>query len=199
MKLTKPRSIATTVFILLFAGLAPAPAAAHPMPGVGDFYAGMLHPITTVEFVLPLVALSLLAGQQARTSAIAMLITVPVSLFVGAVVGLLAPVPTAVSSVNLAAMTAVGLIVATGCPLPSVVATGLSVMPAAAVGWANGAEINGQMSALRFIAGLVLVGFLLIAYGIGAARRLQAPWMRVGFRVLGSWIAAIGLLVQSLK
>lgn len=51
--------------------LSPVLAVAHPMAGVGDFYAGMLHPLTAIEFVLPMVALSLLAGQQGRDAAIA--------------------------------------------------------------------------------------------------------------------------------
>jgi urease accessory protein len=191
--------IATGSLIALLIAISPAPAAAHPMPGVGDFYAGMLHPITTLEFVLPLIVLSLLAGQQRRASAIAILVTVPATLLAGALAGVLVPLPPAVSSVNVIAIIIVGLIVAMARPLPGVVATVLSGIPAAAVGWANGVEIDNQMSAWRFIAGLVLIGFLLVVYGIGAARRLQAPWMRFGFRVLGSWIAAIGLLVQSLK
>jgi urease accessory protein len=191
--------IATGSLIALLIAISPAPAAAHPMPGVGDFYAGMLHPITTLEFVLPLIVLSLLAGQQRRASAIAILVTVPATLLAGALAGVLVPLPPAVSSVNVIAIIIVGLIVAMARPLPGVVATVLSGIPAAAVGWANGVEIDNQMSAWRFIAGLVLIGFLLVVYGIGAARRLQAPWMGFGFRVLGSWIAAIGLLVQSLK
>ena len=46
------------------AGLLPAPALAHaPLAGGGDFYAGLLHPLTDLPAILPLLALALLAGR----------------------------------------------------------------------------------------------------------------------------------------
>ena len=177
----------------------PAAASAHPMQGVGDFYAGMLHPLTTVEFLLPMIALGLLAGQQSRTSAIAMLATFPVSLAIGAALGIPVHLPSIVAWVNLGSMAALGLLVAAARPLPSSAAAGLSVLLGLSVGLANGAELGGQVSAYRFVPGLALAGLILVTYGVGCVRRLRAPWMRIGFRVIGSWIAAIGILVLSLK
>lgn len=97
-----------------------------------------------------------------------------------------------------AAMMFLGGTVALGRPLPVISAVAIAMPPAAVVGWSNGAEVDAQMSAWRFITGLLLVGAMLVAYGVGLLSRFQAPWIRVGCRVLGSWIAATGVLAQSL-
>jgi len=177
----------------------PAAAFAHPMQGVGDFYAGMLHPLTTIEFLLPMIALSLLAGQQRRTSAIAMLVTFPVSLAIGTVAGMPIHLTPIAGWIDLWSMAALGLLVAAARPLPPGVAAALSMLLGLSIGLANGAELAGEVSPYLFVPGLALGGLMLVTYGIGCVRRLREPWMRIGFRVVGSWIAAIGILVLSLK
>jgi urease accessory protein len=174
-------------------------ASAHPMPGVGDFYAGMLHPATTIEFLLPIIALSLLAGQQTSKSAIAMLGAFPVSLAIGAALGVLDHLPSLVEWINLASMAVLGLLVAIGRPLLPILSVGLVALLGLTIGLANGADIGGQISPYRFIPGLAFAGLLLVTYGVGCVRRLKAPWMRIGFRVVGSWIAAVGILLLALK
>jgi len=52
---------------------------------------------------------------------------------------------------------------------------------------------------MRYIPGLSLAGFLLAAYGIGCVRAVRVPWGLIGFRVLGSWISAVGILFLGLK
>jgi urease accessory protein len=179
--------------------LCPATVLAHPMRGVGDFYAGMLHPITAIEFALPMLALSLLAGQQARKTAIGILLTFPAVLAVGAFLALLAPIPRHLGLVNIGSMAVLGVLVALGRPLPSILALGLSVVLGLTIGWANGAEITVQISPFRFVPGLALVGLLLVTYGVGFVRRLKKPWMLIGVRVVGSWIAAVGILALGLQ
>lgn len=178
---------------------APTEAAAHPMPGVSDFYAGMLHPVTAIEFLLPMIALSLLVGQQRRKLAIAMLVSFPVSLAVGAALGVLRLSPATVGQINLGSIAVLGLLVAAARPLPPVLGVTLSTVLGLTVGIANGAELGGQVSSYRFVPGLVLAGLMLVTNGAGCVRRWQAPWTRIGFRVAGSWIAAIGIMILSLK
>lgn len=178
--------------------LAPASASPHPIPGVGGFYAGMLHPLTAIEFLLPMIALSLLAGQQSRESAIAILVTFPLSLAAGASLGIPSRVPSIVAWVNLRPMAVLGLLVAAR-PLPPSVAADVGTLLGLTIGLADCAELGGQVSPWRFIPGLALAGLLLVTYGIGSVRRLSAPWIRIGFRVIGSWIAAVGILVLSLR
>ena len=195
----KPSRTATVALVPLLVNSWPTVVSAHPMTGVGDFYAGMLHPLTTIEFALPLIALSLLAGQQGRTTAIYMIATIPFTLAFGALLALVVPMPDSLQYVNVGSMVVLGVVVTTAPALPATVVLALGAVPAATIGLANGAELGGQVSVGRFIPGLALAGFMLVTYGVGCARRLHAPWMRMGFRVLGSWIAAVGILSLGLK
>ena len=94
------------------ATLSPLPAFAHPMRGVGDFYAGMLHPVVTMETVLPMVALSLLAGQQRRKTAIHLLAAFPAALIVGALLASLRDAPSSLGVVQLILTAGFGILVA---------------------------------------------------------------------------------------
>lgn len=178
--------------------LVPSAAHAHPMPGVSDFYAGMLHPIVTVEFVIPLVALGLLAGQQGRGTALALLLAVPMALVVGAAAGLGWSAPFPVPWLNNLSIVMCGIALAGAWLLPRPVAVAIGVLPALTVGWLNGAEIDESMSAFRFVGGVALVGFIVIVCGVGGLRRLEVFWKDMAVRVLGSWIAAVGILVLGL-
>lgn len=183
----------------LLALAVPAAADAHPMAGVGDFYAGMLHPLTTVEHVLPLAALGLLAGQQARGTTLRVIPAVPAALVAGALIALSLPAPPGLQIVAIGSMVALGIMVALAASLPPAVALAVAALPAAAIGWANAAELGGQAAAVRFVPGVALAGLLVVIYGAGCVRGLRAPWMRMGFRVLGSWIAALGVMTLGLQ
>jgi hypothetical protein len=100
----------------------------------------MLHPLTTIEFLLPMIAPSLLAGQQRRTSAIAMLVTFPVSLAIGAVAGMPIHLTSVASWIDLWSMAAFGLLVAAARPLLPGLAAALSMLLGLSIGLADGAE-----------------------------------------------------------
>jgi urease accessory protein len=189
----------TIMFAAALGTLAPLPAFAHPMQGVGDFYAGMLHPVITLETVLPLVALSLLAGQQQRETAIHLLAAFPASLIAGALLATQGNAPSRLGVVQLTLTAGFGIMVAMAHRMPSwlllVLGTGLGI----SVGWANAAEVFGQVSRFRFVAGLAVVGLLLLAYGNGLVRNLKREWTQIAVRVVGSWIAAVSVLVLGLR
>ena len=90
-------------------------------------------------------------------------------------------------------------LVALAASLPPVLAIAAAALPAAAIGWANAAELGGQVAAVRFVPGVALAGLLVVIYGAGCVRGLRAPWMRMAFRVLGSWIAALGVMTLGLR
>jgi urease accessory protein len=199
MSMNLMRRFAIIVEVQSLLLLWPTRALAHPMKGVGDFYAGMLHPMTAVECILSMVALSLLAGQQNRKTAIGILISFPFASVVGALLGLSIPVPHSVAIINTAAMAVLGILVAINRPLPFQLSIGLGAILGLTIGWANGGELTPETSAFRFVPGLALAGLLVVTYGIGLVRRLDVPWARIGVRVAGSWIAAVGILVLGLK
>jgi len=180
-------------------GLIPATAEAHPIKGVGDFYAGMLHPILTIEQLLPLIALSLLAGQQKRESAIDVLIAFPLALAAGACIGLYHGTASFADLLDVAAMVGLGGLVAAAWRGPRAVPLALALVLGLNLGWVNGGEVGPSIAAYRFIAGLMLAGLLLTAYGIGLVRGLKAGWTQIAIRAVGSWIAAIGVMVLAVK
>jgi urease accessory protein len=163
---------------------APLPAFAHPMPGVGDFYAGMLHPVITIETVLPIVALSLLAGPQRRE---------------GALLATLGNAPSYLGVVQLVLTAGFGILVAFAGRVPSWLLVVLGAVLGISVGSANAADAFGQINRFRFISGLALVGFLSLVYGNGLVRNLKVEWTQIAVRVVGSWIAAVSILVLGLR
>lgn len=188
--------------ILLTAGLAtlsPLPAFAHPMPGVGDFYAGMLHPVITIETVLPLVALSLLAGQQRREAAIRLLAAFPAALIAGALLATLGNAPSYLGILQLILTAGFGILVAFAGRVASWLLVALGAVLGISVGWANAAEAFGQINRFRFIAGLAVVGLVFLVYGNGLVRNLKQEWTQIAVRVVGSWVAAVSILVLGLR
>ena len=184
---------------LLITLLNPTVLVAHPIKGVGDFYAGMLHPLTALEFLLPWIALALFAGQQGRRAALLTLGTFPLALMSGAVLALFVPLPAWVPEINLAVIPLVGLAVALALPFPSTVTVLMVTVVGLLHGLANGSEITATMSPSRFIPGLAAAAILVLSYGIGLVRSLEKPWTRIAVRVAGSWIAAAGIMVCAIK
>jgi urease accessory protein len=188
-----------SVLTLLFALVIPTVADAHPIKGVGDFYAGMLHPLTALDFLLPWIALALFAGQQGRRAALLTLGIFPLALISGAVLALVVPLPAWVPEFNLVMIPVLGLAVALALSFPKTVFVLLVTVVGLLHGLANGSEITATMSPWRFIPGLAAVALLVLAYGIGLVRSLEKPWTRIAVRVAGSWIAAAGIMVCAFK
>jgi urease accessory protein len=199
MSMIPIKRLATVLEVQALLFLWPSHVFAHPMKGVGDFYAGMLHPITAIACVLPMIALGLLAGQQSRTAAIGILSSFPLACGLGTCLGMIIPVSPHGTVINTAAMAVLGILIALNRPLPLHLSVGLAVVLGITIGWVNGGELTPETSPYRFIPGLMLVALLLVSYGIGLVRRLNVPWAQIGVRVAGSWIAAVGILVLGLK
>jgi urease accessory protein len=184
---------------LLITLLYPTVADAHPIKGVGDFYAGMLHPLTALEFLVPWIALALFAGQQGRKAALLTLGIFPFALVSGAGLALFIQPPAWIATINLAVIPILGLAVASAFACPAALTIILVTVIGLLHGLANGSEITAPMSAWRFIPGMAAAAMLILTYGIGLVRSLEKPWTRIAVRVAGSWIAAAGIMVCALK
>jgi urease accessory protein len=188
-----------TLAILGLVALCPSAAWAHEFPGAGDFYGGMLHALTSLDMLLAMVALGILAGQQGREQALGALGAFPVAVLIGAAVGAAGLGPRDVTFPLVIAMVATGLLVAAGRALPSGLVPLLAVALGLMVGAGNAAEMTADTVALRFVPGVALAGLLVVAWLVGFVRWLSAPWTRIAVRVGGSWIAATGIMVLALK
>lgn len=185
----------------LLAGSLPAQAAAHSLgKRLGDFYGGLLHPVATLEHALPIAALALLAGQQGARSGRVLLAVFPVALVVGLLAYLRLPELAWIDAVNLASFVLLGGLVAAAWRLHSWAIAALGIVFGLSHGFTHGAEVTRETSLLLFASGVGIGGTALVtvASAVAVALGERADWSRVGVRVAGSWVAAVGVLLWGL-
>ena len=195
MTLRRARGRVGAALVLVF--LSGAAHAHSTFAGIGDFYAGVLHPLTALEHVLAFFAFGLLSGQHAERSR-PVLPLFSLALLPGAVLALGGSGAAAVDLLNVFSLSLFGALIAVGRPLPMPVYGGLGVLFGATHGYANGLAIVPPVEWYAFIPGVGLAGLAVTAWGFVVADYLQRKnvgWLRIAVRVAGSWIAAIGLLV----
>lgn len=187
---------ATAVPLLLF-----APAAQAHLVSVrfGDYYSGLLHPITALEHALAFVALALFAGMQGPRTARWMLLLFPLALLVGTGGAILAGFEGSLEVVNTTSFVMIGALVAFGAPLALEVAVILAVMFGLSHGVANGTAFLAGGNPWLYVAGVTTAGYVVVAIlsaAVVAARHLT--WAPIAARTVGSWVAAIGVMVLGL-
>jgi urease accessory protein len=177
-----------------------APASAHMVDNrFGDFYGGVLHPLTALEHALPILALGLLAGQQGERAARWLVLVFPLALLTGAVLATVTPLLPSMGLLNAVSFIALGLLVAVNWPLPLTVLIALGAVFGLSHGYENGRAMGPDSAMHLFIPGIALAGGLVTALVSAATIDLAArTWARVGVRVVGSWIAAIGIMTIGL-
>jgi hydrogenase/urease accessory protein HupE len=176
----------------------PSLASAHsPIAGVGHFYGGMLHPAVVPAHLMAIVAMGLWLGQRwpaGGSALVALLAAVPIGMVAGRWVGwqkgelvilsltaliavLVAAARDAPRVPRLAIATALGLFL------------GMDSMPDGLSGRPLWLSLAGTWFA-------VLLGHSwMIAMSEIAAR----PWMKIGVRVVASWLCAAAVLVLALS
>jgi urease accessory protein len=178
-------------------------AEAHAVyQGAGDFYAGMLHPLTSPEHLLPMLALGALAGQNGLKRCDFVLWAFPAAMTAGAWIALSVTDLHGILLFNIVSAVLLGSLLAAAFKLPSWLILILAAVFGLTHGYANGSVIIGQIRPVVFIAGMAFESFILIAYTVAATScllRLRPAWIAIAVRVAGSWVAAIGLLVLSLS
>ncbi|MDG4595099.1 MAG: HupE/UreJ family protein [Candidatus Contendobacter sp.] len=164
----------------------------------GAFYAGLLHPLTAPEHVLPMLALGLLAGQQGLHEGQGALLALVIALVAGAGLAPNGLTPSWISLLNVGWLVVIGGLVAASWRLPIGLLYALALGFGATHGYANGAALPSGLSPAIFILGLATAALLTTGYGLvvaDALSRLKPAWPRVAVRVAGSWVAAVGILV----
>lgn len=188
-------------------GLALSANAAHAHVAsaqAGAFYAGLLHPLTAPEHVLPMLALGLLAGQHGLNKGQGVLLAFPLALALGAFMAWLYPnlewMPL-LNLANLASAALFGGLAAAALRLPTTLLSTLAALFGLTHGYVNGAAITPNLSPAVFILGLVTAALLALGYSLGGTAyllRLKPAWIPIAVRVAGSWITAIGILALSM-
>jgi hydrogenase/urease accessory protein HupE len=180
------------------------PAAAHsPLPGVEGFYAGLLHPLSTPDQAVALLATGLMLGGFAMRRRRPAFGAVTLGLATGMATGLALGTPTSDPApwlFGFATLAAALAALAPGRALP--LAALLSLGAGTLVGWASLPDAGLPRDRAFTMAGSVTgaaLGLLYLAGGLDLLRdRLRAPWLAIALRVLAAWIAAIAFLMLAL-
>jgi urease accessory protein len=175
--------------------LIPSAAVAHaPVPGVGVFWNGVLHPVLVPLHLLALLALGLALGQNAPGAS---RIALPAfALALAAALALSRPDGTGTVAILAVALAASLLVVLGRGARIVVLMAALAV--AAAVGLdsppVDAAAGNAVIAAAGTLTGAVLV--VVLSGGVGAMCR--QGWQRIAVRTAGSWIAAVSAIALAL-
>ena len=161
--------------------------------GLGPLFDGVGHVVVTPEDLLPILALSLLAGLGGRAYGRRVLFTLPVAWFFGGLVGMETgwALPFAVTALSFLIL---GGLVAADRPFDERVGSGLAIALGLVHGMMSGVEMLEAGLGLTGLFGTIGTLFVIVSLVSGLVVSLQREWARIAVRVAGSWIVAIGLL-----
>ena len=176
--------------------IAPIPLAHGTIDGIGDIWNGILHPLREPAHLLVVLGLALLAAQRSR-------ITPPLIAFLGASAAGLAFTligprlgfnrPPDYLPCSIAGMAGVGA--AARLPLSRLAITALFATGAFVIGWDSGQESTDPVALLKLLAGSWIgLAVMILNSANYASNCPKKLWIKVGFRVLGSWVAACSIL-----
>lgn len=182
------------------------PAAAHTItPGTSGFTDGLYHPFGQPAHIMIILGVGLLLGQRQIAAWRGPLYGCLAGLAVGLAGGPLLVSPTLeprLALVLLLLAVVLGGLVALGRPLPAAPLTALLAIAGLAFGLDSAPEGTVQQilaalfgSGFAFIFALLNVAMLAHSAGSNARR----PWQMIGVRIVGSWIAAAGIMVLALQ
>lgn len=194
---SRARWLRLAVF-LLFAGAA-SQAEAHTVATTkGPIFAGLKHFFLSPDDVLAAVALGLLAGLRGSPLASRSTIAFTAAWFAAGLVGCSTAFAEPSNSIPSAcSLLVLGILVACDLSLPSTVLLSIAVVAGALHGFLNGLAARALTlgpAALQFV-GIALGVFVTAFYLVSLLELVKKNWARIAARVLGSWIAASGLLL----
>ena len=162
--------------------------------GLGPFFDGVGHLFLTIEDLLPVIALALLAGLRGPAAGRRVLFLLPLAWLLGGAIGL-ATGAGAPSLLTVASFLVVGGLLALDAPLSDGMVTTLAIALGVMHGSMNGAAMAAARSGFLELLGVAVSLFVVIALAAAFVVTLSKPWTRIAVRVAGSWVVATGLLL----
>ncbi len=176
----------------------PSTARAHLVnTGFGPFYDGISHLFLSPDELLGVLGWSLLAGLGGARMGRWMLVTLPCAWMAGGLIGVQSASEVGLPLVTALGLLLVGVLVALDCRLPLAVGASLACAFGGLEGFFNGSVAAQGELGLTGLLGIAVTVFVMVSLLAALAITLnqRLPWTRVGVRVAGSWVAAIGLLM----
>lgn len=181
----------------------PNTAFAHSsVPGMEGFYSGLLHPLKETAQALAIASLGLFVGQQPTQHADKIALAFTLALIVGLIAAFARPSLVAPDPLFFLLAMTIGALVAIARP----VGPAILVLLASATGIASGVismpDPGGWSAMALTISGSLFGAILVFAYAFCGAHwvmsQTKRPWLSIGLRVFGSWIAAACALMLAL-
>lgn len=174
--------------------LLPAAAFAHLVTtGMGPVYDGIGHLLLTPEDLVPVIALSLYCGMRGARAGRYAMFMLPLAWLLGGLVGLNLDLDITIPVPALSFLLLGGLIVA-DANLPDQLIGPMTVMIGLLHGVFNGLVLKSGPGGPALL-GIMGALFVLVALMSAFVVSLERPWTRIVVRVMGSWVAASGMLM----
>ena len=173
-----------------------ASAEAHlSSSGMGPIYDGLMHFLMSPEDLVPALALGLFAGLRGPAHSRRVLFVLPSMWLLGSLVGLHTAAISGSAIVSAIWFLLIGGLVVADAKLSIGLTTALAGAGGLYHGYLNGTGMGASVTAAVTVFGLVSSVFVLVALAAAFAVQLQQHWARIAIRVVGSWVAASGMLL----
>ena len=174
--------------------LKPIDAAAHLVTtGMGPVYDGIGHLLLTPEDLVPVIALSLYCGMRGARAGRYAMFMLPLAWLLGGLVGLNLDLDITIPVPALSFLLLGGLIAA-DAKLPDQLIGPMTVMIGLLHGVLNGLVLKSGPGGPALL-GIMGALFVLVAIMSAFVVSLERSWTRIVVRVMGSWVAASGMLM----
>jgi len=176
--------------------ISPHTAQAHLVTsGAGPFFDGVAHFFVSLDDLLVVVALSLLSGLLGKTAARGLVLVLPLAWLVGMVLGLsLAERIEGIAWATALTLLTGGLLLSFSPELPTWGMTTVAGLIGLVHGTWNGAAMRATETSSIASLGIVTAAAVVALVLSATAVSVHQSWQRIALRVIGSWVAAFGLL-----
>jgi urease accessory protein len=174
----------------------PSMACAHLVTsGLGPFYDGSLHLLLSPSDLLGLVAATLLAGLRGARAGRLTVVALPAAWFIAGLIGLNLPFIIDLPGLSILSFVILGVLVAIHPKLPPVAVTALTGLYGVLHGLLNGSALGVMGAGVLSLFGIVVTVLIIALLVSATVVSLRAVWTRIAVRVVGSWVAAVGMLM----
>ncbi|SPF39029.1 conserved membrane hypothetical protein [Syntrophobacter sp. SbD1] len=163
--------------------------------GLGPVYDGIAHLALSPADLAVVVVLVLLAAMRGPRQSRWLLALLPTAWIVGGLGGLTFQITASLDWATGLSLLLAGALVAADLNLPLPVVATLAAIIGGFNGFSTGAALARTPHAALELLGILVALIVIVTLIAGVVVPLKAFWMRIAVRVLGSWVAATGLLM----
>lgn len=180
--------------VVILTGLDTRDALAHLVnASVGEFYAGMVHPLTSLEHLLPILALAAIASQKSRDNARWVVFVFPLALMGAIIAGNHYSSLDSMNVVNLVALIVLGVMVLTANRISGKILVPVAAAIGLILGYRSGMDMSYSDVGYKFVPGVGLTGFIAITVATAWFPTASSNYVRMIVRIAGTGFVLMGL------